>query len=135
MRVQDVGPNLARHLVETTLRRAHQRKLAQNRKLPQQPGLPQGPVEVEPVDVLLGHARRRVLRARKVESLPPDAPLFAQDRPRAERVAAVQWDRVIEDVEDPQAHPTALSRKSSAPSCITFRRNASNMNSVHSGAL
>ena len=68
----------------------------------------------------------------------PARPLLAQDGESPKRVAAVQRKRVIEDVQD--AHGAVMraswsSATSAVPASTTLRRNASNISSVHSGAL
>ena len=60
-------------------------------------------VEVPAVHRLVfGRRRRGVLRAGQVEGLPAQLALLAQQGQRAEGVAAVQRDRVIQDVKDSQ---------------------------------
>ena len=52
------------------------------------------------VDVLDVAARLAVARRGELQRLPAERALLAQDGQRAERVAAVQRQRVIEDVQD-----------------------------------
>jgi hypothetical protein len=54
-------------------------------------------------DVLYLDASGAVPWRRQLKRLPPERALLSQDRNRAERIAAVQWQRMIEDVED--THP------------------------------
>ena len=87
------------YLRETIAHRTHQRDLAKQWPSADPLGFPQRSIEVQPVDVFFGCTRRRVLRPGEVKSLPSEASLLSQDRTRAECVAAVQRDRVIQDVE------------------------------------
>ncbi len=64
----------------------------------------------QPVDVLFRSSRRGMLRAREMERLPAEAALLEQDRARAEGVPALQRHRVIEHVQDAEAHRATLAR-------------------------
>ena len=72
-------------------------------------GRRRGAEEVPTVDGVFGTRRRRVLGARHVVGVPPQAPLLAQDRQGPERVAAVQRDRVIQHMQHAQAHAATFS--------------------------
>ena len=63
----------------------------------------------QPSDRLLRRLRRVVLGRGELQRLPAERALLAQDRERAERVAAVQRQRVVEDVQDAQGSSDCLA--------------------------
>ena len=92
-------------------------------------------VEVKAVHVFLVRRRAVVLGRREVQRLPAERALLLQDRERPEGVAAVQRNRVVEDVQDLAGSSRLAQLAVGSLAAITLRRNDSNISIVHSGAL
>ena len=91
-------------------------------------------VEAQTVGVFFGLRAEALLGCGEVEGLPAQRRLLAQDGRRAEGIAAVQWQRMIEDVQD--AHVAqAVGNCSACADLSAWCRKASNIIMVHSGAL
>src|SRR5439155_25076388 len=100
--------------------------------------------EAPAVDFLLERRAGSLLRGRQLNRVPPQPALLAQDRQGAEGVSAVQRKTMVQNVEDSQLHQGATAsadltdrstRGSVGVGASTQRRNASNIISVHNGAL
>src|SRR5450432_4180786 len=109
--MQDVGTYRARHFFETPRRCAHLRHFPDAGQAVKRAWFPRRSVEMKTVDVFFQCAGHGMLRTRHMERLPAQAPLLAQDRTRAERVAALERDRMVENMQDAKAH-WRLSRPS-----------------------
>ena len=72
--------------------------------------------------------------ARQMECFPSPGALLPQNRKGAKRVAAVERNGVIKNVEDTQAHEANAACLTSVSS-TTCRKKASNISKVQSGAL
>jgi len=93
--------------VEPRFGRCHFGALAQHRKRCAARRL--CPVENPSVDGFFRQIRFGVARGRQMMRLPPEPPLFGQERQRAERIAALQRDRMIENVENAHADHRSVS--------------------------
>jgi hypothetical protein len=99
-------------------------------------------MKVPAVDGLFGALRRLPAWGGQMMRLPAERLLLAQDGQRAERVAAVQRNRMVQHVQNSQG-----SCQTASEACMSAawpeteasidhtRRNASNISKVHSGAL
>ena len=97
----------ARDFLETPRGSSHQAHFPDARKVGEPPWLPKRSIKTKPVDLFLGCTGNKVLGTRQLECIPAQSALLAQDRSGAKGVAALQWERVIENVEDAQGHPAA----------------------------
>ncbi len=104
MSVQDVRSDRREELLESLRSGVDDHHVVEDRNSLQLRGLDSRAVEVESCDVFLGLPRRVVFRCRQLKRLPPQSPLLAQQRQRAKCVAALQRQRMIQDVENAQAH-------------------------------
>ena len=110
MRVQNVRARPAHDLLQPA-RVAHMS--ASSRRTGQR-AAPRGAAaraeEAKTVDVLLVGLRGEVLGRRELERLPAERAAVRAGSRASESVAAVQRYRVVEDMQDPQAHTAALQR-------------------------
>jgi hypothetical protein len=140
MRMQDIRPDFAHHLEEALFNSTDQCQFAKDRQPVNAATNTGRPKEVPPFDILFHERAPDVFRCRQVKRFPTPLALLAQDRKRAERIAAMQRNRMIEDVQNPQAHETtsASSRPRTVGCCVvsrTLRKKASNISSDHKEAL
>ena len=155
MGMQDVRPHLLDHLGDPPAHGRHQPQFADSRQLRSSVGVERSAEEMPVVDRLLGDRRRTLLRRSEMEGLPAAPTLLAQQGERAKRVAAMQRQRMVEDVEDAQWHSTVFvlrtpalalgaaqvahagTDRANGPASepIAVRRNASNISNVHRGEL
>jgi len=113
--VDQVGAHGCRHRLDARGKLSHQRHLVEPRHTAPA-GCGRRAMEVPAVHRLLQRrAAGSVLGAGQVEGLPPERALLAQQRQRAERVPAVQRDRVVEDVEDAHSAPPGRSEGAERP--------------------
>src|SRR5690606_29492673 len=80
-------------------------------------------MEYQSIRRFLLPAARRMLGGSHVNGMPAKAPLFGDDGPRPERIAAVQRQGMVEDVKNPQRHAGAsISWPTDAPSRPSMAR-------------
>ena len=107
MGVQDVRPLIPRHLLYPLPQRRYRCQLLNNRL----PGEPAGswtrPEKMQFPDLLLLRSRH-VPVARDLDGLPPERGLLAQNSRRAEGIAILDRQRMIEEVQDAQAATAAV---------------------------
>ena len=129
-----IGPNLRCHLGEALGGQAHLADQANAR-------LASRAMEVPTIHCVDDSRARTLLRRCEVVGVPAELALLTQDRQRAERIAAVQGRRVVQDVQDAHGDQatavagTAAAALTPAVASMTLRRNASNISSVQSGEL
>ena len=102
VRVQDGRAQLFGYLLQAALKLAHQRKLAHSRQAAR--GGCRCTVKLPAIDLFFQRLGAAVFRAGEVEGFPAAPALLAQQRQGTKGVPAVQRNRVVEDVQDPQAH-------------------------------
>jgi hypothetical protein len=124
VRVQDVRLDLRDDLGQAPGQAVDHLFLVQHRQFGQRSARGRGAVEVQAVDGFFQIVAGMLLGAGHMEGFPAERALLAQDRAGAEGVAAVQRDRVVEDVQDTHHAPS-----------ISLRRKASNISVVQIGAL
>ena len=135
VRVQYIGTRVSRDLKDALRGRPHLCPLARTRDGVQHRWRLPRPIEAQALHQLVGLRRGDVLRTGDLHRFPAQPLLLAQDGTRAECISALQRNRMIQHVQNPQAHPAALRCCCVTSCCMTLARNASNMSSVHSGAL
>src|SRR5208283_2667966 len=101
MGVDYIGSCTAGNLLNSLLRTGHEPQFPCNRDGRKQRTAQWCPIKVPAVDILFCGLGAMMLRRREMQGLPSEGPLLAQDCQRPEAVSALQWDGVIEHVQDP----------------------------------
>ena len=104
MGMQDMGADFGDHLGQAFLQAFHQLHFAEYRPFCRRSCRARRTVKVPAVDVFLRRRTADVFGRSQVKCFPAQAPLPVQDRQGAECIAAVQRNRMIEDVQDTQSH-------------------------------
>ena len=138
MGVDDLRLHFDRHLKHPPFQLAHQSQFAQAGQARRESSRRRA-LKVPAVHSLFQGLAGDVLGAGEMHGFPAQLALLAQDGQCAEGVATVQRDRVVQHMQYAQAHALTASRRMAAPgsgvSSTTLRKKASNISSVHSGAL
>ena len=111
--MQDIGLKNAREVLQPTRSRPHLRTFVNDRHSTEQTWLPMRPMKPEAIDVFLDLTRVSMLRAGQLSCRPAESPLLAQDGEGPEGVAAVNGNRVIENVKDAGHAPSCSFVKGS----------------------
>src|SRR6202030_1732498 len=102
--VQQLRFDLLGNRLQTVRERVHHPQLRHRRQAGEPRAVERRAEEMPAVDRLFETLGALLLRAGEMGRVPSEPPLLSQYRQRAKRVAAVQWERVIEDMQD--AHGT-----------------------------
>jgi hypothetical protein len=101
MGVQYLRANLADHFIEPPVEVADDRKLANPRQPGGEPGRHPGPQKLPFTDALARRSRRVMLAARQQYRLPAQRPLLVYNAEGAIDIAALERQRMVEDVKYP----------------------------------
>ena len=99
--MEDLRADLADHLVEATIEIFDNLQLANPRQSGDKPGRHRGPQKLPFADPLACGSRRVMLAARQQHRFPAQRALVVDDRQGAIDIAAVQRQRMVEDVQNP----------------------------------
>jgi hypothetical protein len=96
--VQDPRPHFSDDFVQSPVEVADEHQFAKPRQLRADPGWRRGAQEFPPADPLARRPRRIMLAAGQQHRLPPERTLLIDDAERAKHIAALQRQRMVENV-------------------------------------
>lgn len=133
--MEDIWPNLFDNFLQASLDLAHEGELREPWDACAGRGCHRCPVEMPTVDIFLTGSASNLFWGCQMKSFPAQPTLLAQDRQRAECITAMEWDRMIEDMQNSETHEGTAGDGFVESASMTLRRKASNMSSVHKDAL
>jgi hypothetical protein len=128
MGVQNIGPNLLNDLFQSLCQRVDHVYLVQYRQARKYRTCPWSPVKMQTIYILLQHGAIALLQTRDMIGFPAKFSLVPQYIASAKCIAALQWNRMIKDVQYAHVSLQPIAKSS-------FLMAAWNISNDHRGAL